>query len=54
VITPGSTCGYLTATVTGLDPRTRYVFSVDEVTKRVGKDGTQAATIARSGVVSTT
>jgi hypothetical protein len=54
VITPGATCGYLTATVTGLDPRTRYVFSVDEVTRRLGKDGTQASTVARSGVVSTT
>ena len=54
VITPGATCGYLTATVTGLDPRTRYVFSVDEVTRRIGKDGTQASTVARSGVVSTT
>ena len=53
VMTPGATCGFLTATVTGLDPRTPYVFSVDAVTRNLGRDGTQAATMARSGVVST-
>jgi hypothetical protein len=54
VVTPGSGCGFLTATVSGLDPKTRYVFSVDAVTTRIGKDGTQAATVARSTVVRTT
>jgi hypothetical protein len=55
VLTPGTGCGYLTATVTGLDPLTYYVFSVDQVTTKVGgKDGTQAVTVARSGVVQTT
>ena len=54
VVTPGSTCGFLTATVSGLDPKTRYVFSVDAVTTKLGKDGTQASTVARSSVVTTT
>jgi hypothetical protein len=54
VVTPGSGCGYLTATVAGLDPQTDYVFSVDAVTTRLGQDGTQASTVARSGVVRTT
>ncbi|WP_250033466.1 fibronectin type III domain-containing protein [Paractinoplanes maris] len=53
VVTPGTTCGYKTATVTGLDRRTRYVFSVDMVTTRHGSDGTLAATVARSRVVTT-
>jgi hypothetical protein len=54
VLTPGSGCGFLTATVTGLDPRTDYVFSVDAVTSNLGRDGTQSATVARSGVFRTT
>jgi hypothetical protein len=55
VVTPGAACGYRTATVTGLDRKTRYVFSVDMVTSRKGQggDGTVAATVARSGVVTT-
>jgi hypothetical protein len=53
VMTPGGGCGYLTATVTGLDAKTRYVFSVDEVTTQLGRDGTRAETVARSGVVTT-
>jgi hypothetical protein len=55
VLTPGSSCGFLTATVTGLDPKTDYVFSVDQVTTKIGgTDGTSAETVARSGVVRTT
>ena len=54
VVTPGSGCGYLTATVSGLDPQTDYVFSVDAVSTKLGKDGTQASTVARSAVVKTT
>lgn len=54
VVTPGSDCGFLTATVTGLDPKTDYVFSVDAVTTRLANDGTRAATVARSIVTSTT
>jgi hypothetical protein len=55
VVTPGATCGYRTATVTGLNRDTRYVFSVDMVTSRRGQgnDGTIAATVARSRVVKT-
>jgi hypothetical protein len=53
VVTPGATCGYLTATVTGLDRGTRYVFSVDAVSKRNNGDGTYSSTVARSGVVKT-
>ena len=53
VVTPEATCGYMTATVTGLDRDTRYVFSVDAVSRRTGSDGTYAATVARSGVVKT-
>ena len=53
VVTPGATCGYMTATVTGLDRGTRYVFSVDAVSKRNNGDGTYSSTVARSGVVKT-
>lgn len=48
VITPGNSCGTLSAPVTGLDPKTDYVFSVDAVFKVIDKDGTRASTIARS------
>jgi Fibronectin type III domain len=48
VITPGSSCGSMTATLTGLDRATDYVFSVDAVRTREGVDGTMAETIARS------
>jgi hypothetical protein len=54
VVTPGAACGYITATVTGLDPKTHYQFSVDAVTRKLGSDGTEAATVARSRIVSTT
>lgn len=54
VLTPGAGCAFLTATVTGLDPRTDYVFSVDAVRTKLGRDGTRAATVARSFVVRTT
>lgn len=48
VMTPCATCGFMTATLTGLDRATSYVFSVDAVRSRHGKDGTVAETIARS------
>jgi hypothetical protein len=54
VVTPGATCGFMTATVVGLDPKTDYVFSVDAVTRHQQRDGTYGSTIARSGVVRTT
>lgn len=53
VITPGTSCGMLSAPVTGLDPKTNYVFSVDAVVREIGKDGTLASTVARSIVVRT-
>lgn len=53
VVTPEATCGYMTATVTGLDRDTRYVFSVDAVSSRNNGDGTYSSTVARSGVVKT-
>jgi hypothetical protein len=54
VITPGVTCGFMTATVTGLDRKTYYVFSVDAVTTHHDHDGTMAKTVARSRPISTT
>ncbi|MEU8813269.1 fibronectin type III domain-containing protein [Actinoplanes sp. NPDC048796] len=54
VVTPGPACAMMSATVTGLDRDTRYEFSVDAVTTRLGSDGTLAKTVARSQVVSTT
>ncbi|GIM94312.1 hypothetical protein Ato02nite_061050 [Paractinoplanes toevensis] len=54
VVTPGTACTFQTVTITGLDPTTDYVFSVDAVwTKIGGKDGTSAKTVARSRVVRT-
>jgi fibronectin type III domain protein len=53
VVTPTTSCGYLSATVTGLDSKTRYLFSVDAVTTRLGMEGTRAATVARSAVTAT-
>ena len=52
-ITPANPCGFLTATVTGLDRNTNYVFSVDAVVTRRSGDGTHAATVYRSSVVRT-
>jgi hypothetical protein len=51
-ITPTG-CGPVSATITGLDRKTGYVFSVDAVALRHSGDGTHAETIARSGVVRT-
>jgi hypothetical protein len=48
VIKPGSGCGMMSAPVTGLDRQTAYVFSVDAVFTKIGKDGTWASTVARS------
>jgi hypothetical protein len=52
-VKPANPCGFLTATVAGLDRRTGYVFSVDAVVTRRSGDGTHAATIFRSSVVQT-
>jgi hypothetical protein len=48
-ITPKSKCGAITATITGLNRKTRYVMSVDAVVNRRSGDGTHAATVFRSG-----
>jgi hypothetical protein len=50
VVTPGDDCGYQSATLTGLDPQSAYVFSVDAVTSGDARDrdGTYARTVARS------
>ncbi|MBU2666555.1 fibronectin type III domain-containing protein [Actinoplanes bogorensis] len=53
VVTPGATCGYMTATIVGLDRKTRYMFSVDAVTTRSDSDATYDKTVARSQVVTT-
>lgn len=49
-------CGFVSATVTGLQPATPYIFTVDKVRTRanLGLDGNQTETVARSHVVSTT
>jgi hypothetical protein len=54
VVPPKQPCGDMTATVTGLDRKTGYVFSVDAVVTRKSGDGTHAATVARTGVLRTT
>ncbi|AEV87511.1 Cortactin-binding protein 2 [Actinoplanes sp. SE50] len=51
-VTP-TACGWMTATVTGLIPKTPYVFSVDGMWLRAGTDGTYTRTVARSGVITT-
>jgi hypothetical protein len=50
VVTPSEDCGYQTAMVTGLEPQSSYVFSVDAVTTGTARDrdGTYARTVARS------
>lgn len=53
VITPPAICGFMSATVTGLDSQTHYVFSVDAVTSQTDMDGTRASTVARTGVAVT-
>ncbi|GIE77569.1 hypothetical protein Aph02nite_35190 [Actinoplanes philippinensis] len=51
-----ATCGDVSATVTGLDPKTPYTFVVDVVLKpdNFSLEGVRTQTIARSGVISTT
>jgi len=52
-VLPGAPCGQMSATVTGLDRKTGYTFSVDAVVHRRSGDGTHAATVARSHVIYT-
>ena len=54
VVTPAAgSCGMLSATVGNLTRRKNYVFSVDAVFRSTDRDGTRAATVARSGAIST-
>jgi hypothetical protein len=53
-VRPRTPCGEMSATITNLDRATEYVFSVDAVVLRRSGDGTHAATVARSGPISTT
>jgi hypothetical protein len=52
-VTPGAPCGQMSATITGLDRKTGYMFSVDAVVIRKSGDGWHAATVARSHVIYT-
>jgi hypothetical protein len=54
VVPPKQPCGEMSATITGLDRKTGYRFSVDAVVTRKSGDGTHAATVARTGVIRTT
>ncbi|GGM97270.1 hypothetical protein FHR83_000171 [Actinoplanes campanulatus] len=49
-------CGEVSATVTGLQPKSHYVFSVDAVLRAddLQREGTYTRTVARSYVVTTT
>jgi hypothetical protein len=53
-VKPGAGCRTMSATITGLDRRTGYVFSVAAVVLRRSGDGTHAGTVARSHAVRTT
>jgi hypothetical protein len=53
-VKPSPPCTWMTTTVSGLDRRTGYVFTVDAVVLRRSGDGTHAATVARTHVIDTT
>jgi hypothetical protein len=52
-VNPSEDCGELTATVTGLEPDSAYVFSVDAVRKATWQNTARTATVARSEAVRT-
>ena len=52
-VKPGIACTRMTATITGLDRKTGYVFSVDAVVVNKSGESTHAATVARSQVTRT-
>jgi hypothetical protein len=52
-VTPEAPCGPLSTTLTNLDRNTLYVFTVDAVVVRASGDGMHAATLFRSGPIST-
>lgn len=53
-VTPTKPCSTLSVTLTGLDRRTSYTFSLDAVFRRTSGDGNRASTVARAIAVSTT
>jgi hypothetical protein len=52
-VKPSASCGQMSATITGLDRTTGYIFSLDAVITRRSGDGTMAGTLLRSPVVRT-
>ncbi len=52
-VEPGEECGELTATVTGLERDSAYVFSVDAVRQATWQNTARTATVARSEAVRT-
>lgn len=52
-VPPNAPCGQMSATITGLDRKTDYVFSVDAVVFRKSGSGNHEATVARSHVIRT-
>jgi hypothetical protein len=52
-VTPTAACGQVSATISGLDRKTHYVYSVDAVVVRRSGDGTHAATVFRSSPILT-
>jgi hypothetical protein len=52
-VEPSEECGELTATVTGLEPGSAYVFSVDAVRQATWQNVARTATVARSQAVRT-
>ncbi|BFU44595.1 fibronectin type III domain-containing protein [Krasilnikovia sp. MM14-A1004] len=53
MVAPHRGCYTVTATVTGLRPRTRYIFAVNADRVLLTQGGTQSLTVARSRVMST-
>ncbi|MEV8506144.1 hypothetical protein AB0368_15115 [Actinoplanes sp. NPDC051475] len=52
-IRPKQQCGPMSATLTKLDPKTGYIFSLDAVVSRSSGAGTHAGTLMRSPVIYT-
>jgi len=52
-VDPSEECGELTATVTGLEPDSAYVFTVDAVRQATWQNTARTATVARSEAVRT-
>ncbi|MFI7599561.1 hypothetical protein [Actinoplanes sp. NPDC049681] len=52
-VKPQQACGPMSATISKLDPKTGYIFSLDAVVTRRSGSGTHAGTLMRSSVVYT-